>query len=103
MDTSGEFHQHKILRFLCNWYRFLFGLRYHYSKVNDTDDRKRFRGWSKHELQRSTFRDRDVEIMKIKYSPQRSDVKYRIDDEIIYIKTQDKITKVDFSNLDDGR
>ena len=41
--------------------------------------------------------------MKIKYSPQRSDVKYRIDDEIIYIKTQDKITKVDFSKTSDGR
>ena len=41
--------------------------------------------------------------MKIKYSPQRSDVKYRIDDEIIYIKTQDKITKVDFSKTPNGR
>lgn len=41
--------------------------------------------------------------MKIKYNPQRSDVKYRIDDEIIYIKTQDKITKVDFSETPNGR
>lgn len=41
--------------------------------------------------------------MKIKYSPQRSDVQYKIDGEIVYIKLQDKVTKVDFSGVEDGK
>ena len=42
-------------------------------------------------------------MMEINFTPQRADVQYKIEDEVIYIKMQDKITKVDFSDLDDGR
>lgn len=41
--------------------------------------------------------------MRIKYTPQRSDVRYKIDGEVVYIKSGDKVTKVDFSNLKNGR
>ena len=41
--------------------------------------------------------------MKIKYVPQMSDVQYKIVDEVIYIKINNKVKKVDFSNLEDGR
>ena len=41
--------------------------------------------------------------MRIKYTPQRSDVRYKIDREVVYIKSGDKVTKVDFSNLKNGR
>lgn len=41
--------------------------------------------------------------MRIKYTPQRSDVMYKIDGEVVYIKSGDKVTKVDFSNLKNGR
>lgn len=41
--------------------------------------------------------------MKIKYTPQGTDVQYKIVGEVIYIKTPQGITKVDFSNLEDGK
>ena len=41
--------------------------------------------------------------MKIEYTPQRTDVQYKVIEESIYIKTPQGITKVDFSNLEDGR
>lgn len=41
--------------------------------------------------------------MRIKYTPQRSDVRYKIVEEVVYIKSGDKVTKVDFSNLKNGR
>lgn len=41
--------------------------------------------------------------MQIKYSPISEPVSYKIDGEIIYIKARDKVTKVDFSNIPNGK
>lgn len=41
--------------------------------------------------------------MRIEFTPQRADVKYKVVEEIIYIKANDKVIKVNFSKTPNGR
>lgn len=42
-------------------------------------------------------------MMRIEFTPQRADVKYKVVEEIIYIKVNDKVIKVNFSKTPNGR
>lgn len=42
-------------------------------------------------------------MMRIEFTPQRADVKFKVVEEIIYIKANNKVIKVDFSKTPNGK
>lgn len=42
-------------------------------------------------------------MMRIEFTPQRADVQYKIVGETVYINIRDKVTKVDFTGVEDGK